>query len=96
MTRVDVRSAVEAQLGDGVARFGGEAPGVELRDVLASAQEEMVGLGHRRAQSCHLLLGLVKLDDSVAGRVLRSFGVGVEGARLEVLEFVAESDRWLR
>ena len=54
--------------------------------------EEVAGLGHHRASNVHLLLGLMKVDDSVAGQVLESFGAGVESARHEVLEFVAECD----
>ena len=92
MTNLDVRTAVD-QLVEREARLAADdVAGVEVRDVLASALEEVAGLGHRRAGNIHLLLGLMKVDDSVAGRVLQSFGAGIEGARHEVLEFVAESD----
>ena len=92
MTNLDIRAAVDHRIGGGRGVSSDDVTGVELRDVLASALEEVAGLGHRRAGNFHWLLGLMKLDDSVAGQVLESFGAGVEGARHEVLEFVAECD----
>ena len=92
MTNLDIRMAVDHFGGRETGLSRDEVMGVELRDVLASTLEEVAGLGHHRASNVHLLLGLMKVDGSVAGQVLESFGAGVESARHEVLEFVAECD----
>lgn len=92
MTNFDIRCAVDHRIGRDRGLAADDITGAELRDVLASALEEVVGFGHRRAGNIHLLLGLIKVDNSVAGQVLESFGAGVDGARHEVLEFVAERD----
>lgn len=92
MTRFDVRAAVDHIVAGRRGLPADDVTGHELRDVLASTLEEVAGLGHRKAGNIHLLLGLMKVDDSVARQVLDRFGAGVEGARHEVLEFVAEFD----
>jgi len=56
------------------------------------AIEEVEGFGHAMVRNGHLLLGLIKEPDGVAGRVLESFGATLDGMRHEVLEFFAEID----
>lgn len=91
VTIYDVRGALEQQLARS-AQLGDDTHPEELGDVIASSLEEVSGFGHHGMRIWHLLLGLMKVDDSVAGRALESLGAGVDGARHEVLEFVAETD----
>jgi hypothetical protein len=63
------------------------------RDVLAHALEEAQRLGHGHIGSEHLLLGLVRDERGVAGRVLADLRVGLEEARARVEHIVpAEED----
>jgi phosphoribosylformylglycinamidine cyclo-ligase len=53
--------------------------------VLEFAVEEARSLGHESMGSEHLLLGLLRETDGVAGRVLSSYGVTVDGVRSEIV-----------
>ncbi len=65
----------------------------DARDVLAHALEEAQRLGHGQIGSEHLLLGLVRDERGVAGRVLAELHVGLEEARARVEHIVpAEED----
>jgi hypothetical protein len=56
-----------------------------VKKVLALAAKEARALGHTYVGTEHMLLGMLREGDGVAGRVLSSFGVNVEQARQEVL-----------
>ncbi len=58
------------------------------RQVVVQAQEESRTLGHAHIGTEHLLLGLLREHDGVAGRVLESFGITLERARGEVVRIV--------
>ncbi|OWM77685.1 hypothetical protein CDL15_Pgr017085 [Punica granatum] len=55
------------------------------------AQEEARRLGHNFAGTEHILLGLIKEGTGVATRVLKSMGINLKDARVEVIRMVGES-----
>jgi ATP-dependent Clp protease ATP-binding subunit ClpC len=61
---------------------------------LAFAKEEAVALRHDYVGTEHLVLGLLRLQDSPAARVLRNHGVSLEAFREEVVGLYA-SQRFL-
>ena len=54
------------------------------RRVIFYAQEEAANLGENYVSTEHLLLGLVREDDTVAARALGKMGVSLEQIRAEV------------
>jgi ATP-dependent Clp protease ATP-binding subunit ClpC len=56
------------------------------RKVVELAQEEAGALGHDHIGTEHLLLGLIREPDGVAGRVLAGLGVKVDDVRGRVAE----------
>ena len=54
------------------------------RNVVVLAQEEARRFNHNYIGTEHLLLGLIRADEGIASRVLRSLGVTVEAAREQV------------
>jgi len=69
-------------------RFSGNA-----RQAVVLAQEECRRLNHRRIGTEHVLLGLLAMPESTAGRALRRLGVTQELARGDVEEIVGRGDR---
>ena len=66
----------------------GEIPfSPKAKKVLEYAIEEARLLGHPYIGSEHLFLGLIKEEDGIAGKVLRSFGVNLLGARQLTINF---------
>lgn len=61
------------------------------RKIVFYAQEEARTLNNNYIGTEHLLLGLIRVSDGVAGRVLEKLGVDVERARQEVRVLQAES-----
>lgn len=57
---------------------------VDGKQVLSLAQEEAIRLKHNYIGTEHLLLGLLRQEESVAARVLESLGVGLSKARTAV------------
>jgi ATP-dependent Clp protease ATP-binding subunit ClpC len=74
----------------GVAPRGPEAVAADRRPpprgriVLEFAIEEARGLGHNFVDTGHLLLGLLRDPDGLAGHILPSHGLTLEGARQDV------------
>ncbi len=58
-------------------RFGENA-----RRIIFYGQEQAVRFGVIQVDTEHLLLGLVREEKGMAGRVLRQFGVDLEAARI--------------
>jgi ATP-dependent Clp protease ATP-binding subunit ClpA len=58
------------------------------REALAAAEREARALEHREIATEHLLLGLLRVEESVAARVLRMLDVTYEGARERTLRLV--------
>jgi ATP-dependent Clp protease ATP-binding subunit ClpC len=63
------------------------------RKVLSLAQEEAQRLYHNYIGTEHLLLGLVREREGVAGKVLTSFGVDLEKVRKAVEHIIGRGDR---
>jgi ATP-dependent Clp protease ATP-binding subunit ClpA len=60
------------------------------RRVVVLSQEEARRLHHNYIGTEHLLLGLLGEPQGIAGRVLDTFGMSLDGVRTEVLEIVGE------
>jgi Clp amino terminal domain, pathogenicity island component len=60
------------------------------REVIISAQQEARALRHGFIGTEHLLLGLLRDRDGVAGRALHVLGVSPEAAREQVLDIIGE------
>jgi ATP-dependent Clp protease ATP-binding subunit ClpC len=68
-------------------RFTGRA-----RQVVVLAQEEARALGHNSIGTEHLLLGLLRVEEGLAGRVLDSLGVTAEEVRVQVAGIAGRGD----
>jgi hypothetical protein len=60
------------------------------REVLISAQQEARALHHGFIGTEHILLGLLRDRDGVAGRALHVLGISPEAAREQVLDIIGE------
>ena len=60
------------------------------REVIISAQQEARALHHGFIGTEHLLLGLLRDRDGVAGRTLHVLGISPEAAREQVLDIIGE------
>ncbi len=63
------------------------------RTVLTRAQDEAQRFNHHYIGTEHILLGLLRVDDGVACRVLRARGVELDKARMAVEFIIARGDR---
>lgn len=90
-----VRTEVESEVKRGPGSPKGQVPfSPRAKKVLEYAMEEARGLDHNYVGSEHLLLGLLRDEEGVACRVLKSLGVIVEDVRQEVMELLGvESER---
>ena len=75
-------------MADNLRRFSKRA-----RRSLAYAQEEARRLNHPYIGTEHLLLGLVREENSVAARVLRSLGVEADTVRSAVEEIIGSGEQ---
>ena len=82
------RAEVENQVGSGPEQktFGNIPYTPRVKQVLALAAKEARALNHTYVGTEHILLGLLREGDGVAGRVLQSLGVHLEQTRKEVLK----------
>jgi hypothetical protein len=62
----------------------------QAREVIISAQQEARALHHGYIGTEHLLLGLLRDRDGVAGRALHVLGISPEAAREQVLDIIGE------
>jgi hypothetical protein len=60
------------------------------REVVISAQQEARALHHGFIGTEHILLGLLRDRDGVAGRALHALGISPEAAREQVLDIIGE------
>jgi len=63
------------------------------RNVLSLAQEEAQRFNHRYVGTEHLLLGLIRVDDGVAAKVLSNLGVELNTVRHQVESIIGPGDR---
>lgn len=84
----DVRKEVEDHIGKGSepASEGNIPYTPRVRKVLALANKEAQELNHTYVGTEHLLLGLLREGEGVAGQILTRLGVDLEQARRETLE----------
>jgi hypothetical protein len=64
----------------------------DARQVVVLAQEEARGLRHNYIGTEHILLGLLRVEDGVAARVLESLDVTLDEVRAQVARIVGEGD----
>jgi hypothetical protein len=63
------------------------------REVVISAQQEARALHHGYIGTEHILLGLLRDRDGVAGRALHVLGISAEAAREQVLDIIGEGNQ---
>jgi Clp amino terminal domain, pathogenicity island component len=63
------------------------------RKVLSLAQEEAQRFNYSYVETEHLLLGLVRVDDGVAAKVLSDLGVDLNAVRVQVESIIGRGDR---
>jgi ATP-dependent Clp protease ATP-binding subunit ClpC len=61
---------------------------IDARRALAASEREARLLKHHQVATEHLLLGLLRVEDSIAARALRSLGVSYAKARRQVARLV--------
>jgi ATP-dependent Clp protease ATP-binding subunit ClpC len=83
-----VRAAVEKMAGAGPGeKVSGNIPYTpRVKNVVSLAAKEAKKLNHAYVGTEHILLGLLREEDGVAGRVLKNYGVDAEKTRLEILK----------
>jgi ATP-dependent Clp protease ATP-binding subunit ClpC len=83
----DIRNEVNRNLSQGgnLLTFGQIPFTPKAKKVLELAIEEAGLLGHNHVSSEHILLGLLREDEGVGGKILRSFGAHLLGARQLVI-----------
>jgi len=88
--------------GRGRRRWNRREPAVEFerfteraRKVVVVSQEEARGFNHNYIGTEHLLLGLIREEEGVAGRVLASLGVGLDQTREQVVGIVGYGEEAL-
>jgi len=83
-----VRAHVEKQVGSGPdQKIMGCIPYTpRVKKVLVLAVKEAKALNHTYVGTEHILLGILREGDGVAGRVLKSLEVDIEAARQEILK----------
>jgi ATP-dependent Clp protease ATP-binding subunit ClpC len=79
----ELRMEIERNLpiGNNIITFGDVPFTPRAKKVLELAVEEARLLGHNYIGSEHLLLGLIREEEGIAGKILRSYGANLLGAR---------------
>jgi len=87
-----IRRAVEKLVGGGstIPSMGLIPFTPRAKKVLELSLEEATRLGHTYIGTEHLLLGLIREDESIAAQVLRNMNVRIEDVRTGVLEILGE------
>lgn len=83
-------------MGSSTLTFGDVPFTPRAKKVLELAVEEARLLGHNYIGSEHLLLGLVREDEGIAGKILRSFGANLLGARQLTINFSMRASTQVR
>jgi prophage maintenance system killer protein len=63
------------------------------RRAVVVAQEEARKLGHNYIGTEHLLLGLIHVEEGVASKAVKSFGISAAAVRAQVIEIVGEGSQ---
>jgi hypothetical protein len=59
------------------------------KEALGQSNAEAVAMGHNYVGTEHLLLGLLKVEDGIAAKTLRSLGIGYDEARTAVVSWIS-------
>jgi ATP-dependent Clp protease ATP-binding subunit ClpC len=89
-----IRAAVEKEVPAGTEQKASDRIVLtpRMEQVLRIAAAEAKALDHKYIGTEHLFLGLLREEEGVAGRVLRTLGVDVEATRQEILKELAPID----
>jgi len=89
ITPEEVRLEVERNLpqGNNLMTFGDVPFTPRAKKVLELAVEEARLLGHNYIGSEHIFLGLIREEEGIGGKILRSFGANLLGARQLTINF---------
>lgn len=89
ITSDEVRLEIERNLpqGSNIMTFGDIPFTPRAKKVLELAVEEARLLGHNYIGSEHIFLGLVREEEGIGGKILRSFGANLLGARQLTINF---------
>jgi ATP-dependent Clp protease ATP-binding subunit ClpA len=88
----DARTEVEKLTGRGSDSIGIEIPfTLRAQRLLELTLEEARQLGHNYMGTGHLLLGLIRVEEGVAARVLESLGVNLSTVRPEVMRLLEKT-----
>ena len=80
-----IRSDIESQAGSGGGALAADVrPSTVAKEVVDRAYEEPRVLNRAYVGTEHLLLGLIRDEEGLAGRLLANVGVDLERTRLEV------------
>src|SRR5512139_3859639 len=90
LTVEELRMEIERNLpaGMNLLTFGDIPFTPRAKKVLELAVEEARLLGHNYIGSEHLLLGLIREEEGIGGKILRSFGVNLLGSRQLVINYL--------
>jgi hypothetical protein len=94
VTVEEVRAQVAAVVGEGDDVTTGQIPFTpRAKKVLELSLREALGLGHNYIGTEHVLLGLVRVDEGVAARILLDFGLDAEKIRDELIRMLSGPGR---
>jgi ATP-dependent Clp protease ATP-binding subunit ClpC len=86
-----VRQQVEESIGQGHQAPSGHIPFTpQAKKVLELALSESQALGHKYIGTEHILLGVIRQADGVAGQVLVNLGADLTRARQQVIQLLHE------
>jgi ATP-dependent Clp protease ATP-binding subunit ClpC len=89
ITAERVRSEVVRIVGSGEGVTSGQIPFTpRARKVLERALHEALNLGHKYIGTEHILLGVIRQADGVAGQVLVNLGADLTRARHQVIQLL--------
>lgn len=90
-TSDEVRAAVLAQKPAGTANPPAKIPFTQhAKESLGYTKAQATTLGHNYVGTEHILLGLLKVDESTAARILHELGIDHDKARTAVLTWLAD------
>lgn len=89
----EIRFEIESNLsvGSNLLTFGDIPFTPRAKKVLELSIEEARLLGHNYIGSEHLLLGLIRDEEGIAGKILRNMGASILGARQMVINFAIKN-----
>ncbi|MFZ6017200.1 MAG: ATP-dependent Clp protease ATP-binding subunit [Nitrospirota bacterium] len=98
LTVEEIRMEIERNLpsGSNILTFGDIPFTPRAKKVLEFSVEEARLLGHNYIGSEHMLLGLIREDEGIAGKILRNFGVNLLGARQLTINLSLRTHTYIR